>query len=64
MSGDEVEVQLTHILCQLRAGELGLVEVLEAGIANRVGALDARVAAESRRHRRREIHLRLGGSWW
>ncbi|EZA51024.1 hypothetical protein X777_10312, partial [Ooceraea biroi] len=42
MSGDQVAIQLGHVLRQLRAGEFGLVEVLQAGVADRVGALDAR----------------------
>lgn len=50
MSGDKFEVQFAHVTSQLRSGELSLVKILKAGVANRIGALDARVTLNSRLH--------------
>lgn len=49
-SGDELEVQLAHVMRQLRPGELGLIEILEARVANRVRAFDARMTLKLRWH--------------
>lgn len=57
MSSDQIAVQLAHVLRQLRPGELVLVEVLQTGVADRVGALNARMALKSRR-RWRVLRLR------
>lgn len=51
MSGNKIEIQLAHVLRQLRSGKFSLVEILKAGTADCVGTLDAWMTLESRRHR-------------
>lgn len=47
MLGDEIEVYFAHVSCQFWSSELGFVEILEARVTDRVGALDARMATKS-----------------
>lgn len=48
-SSNQIEVQLAHVSGQFGAGELGFIEILEARVANGVGAFGTRLTVDSRR---------------
>lgn len=49
MSGNKIEIQFAHVPRQLSPGKLNLGKILKAGIADRIGALDAWMTLKSRR---------------